>query len=365
VAAHLFTASRATPIQATTPIWDAAWWNTAILRQEEGHARKATTDEQSRSYLEIVGQSTREDYHAAYSDLYGLEPVTGESWSNSYTSYRELSYRLNEVVDETEGLTMTQRVAKEIAFEDYTAETYADKPLARVAGVLVGLGYVFASWGAVQNVTVPRWRIHPNRKGEPMVTCCCLVTKTRPSEVVYLDIELPLDRRPRNPHTVEGGMITLRTAEGTGFHEEGYEGISVLLGTDDRLHLVHWITKRQRFRAKSTRPGGEPYYWNPGQRTRNPAKVPMHVHSWPIPTPVEDVIAEMKSVAAAMERTARYIEAPVSERILPWQAARMQDLDAPSESVDAMTGGDAWLQAVAEQAETHQVYRSLGTQADD
>lgn len=346
----VFTATRATPIPPTTPLLDALWWATAQQRADEQRARVAVSRMESRSYWAAFGQSPREDFHAAYADLYGLEPVTGEAWTNSYTDYLSLSFRLNHVEDANAGLTQTSRQMKVLTSEPYTHSVWTLKDLAVSQQCLVAIAESFrALVGYAPEIRpIPEWRTEVV-DGVRMARRQVLVTKQRPSEVVYVEVEQPLPKDWRNPFQLEDGMLLLRTAQGRSFSEENTEGLSVIFDRHARLHLVHWITKRTRCWAK----GRHGYYWRSTQR---PVKVPLHVRSYSLDATEDEALEEMVAVAQAMERTVRIGE---QDSLLPTMAAALAD-DEVSVSVPTITGSDDWLQRVAEQRASNQTYRSRG-----
>jgi hypothetical protein len=383
----LFIASRATPLPADTTILDDAWWAIAHLRAEEERARVAYRTAAEQAYFESLATSPREDYHRTFADLYGLEPVLSERWSNSYIGYQSLSFRLNSFENLTEGVTMVQRLYHDVEFTDVTYLVAERRPVERVNGVLRTLS-VWASWFGRPIPDVPahrcRWTCvrdkrcarcnpasgRPHRNAQHLGAFVCdpkvQVVKPRASRRELRDVKAPVAPKWENPYVIEDGTVLLRTAEGGNFSQVGTEGLTVLYGPpehDDvgyahRLHLVHWITKRQRFWAKSTLPDpkpGQEYWWNPGERTKNPAKIPLEVMSFPLGTTEDEVLNIRAAVRAGMERSCLDGR---EHHLLPSLAAALNFED--SESVDALTGSPEWLQLVADQAETHETYRNRG-----
>lgn len=355
----LWRPNRAVPIHPNTSLLDPLFWDVVARRQAEQHARVAVARLEVQSYESMVGQSTREDYHRTYGDLNGMEPIFDESWTNSYTDYKSLSFRLNHVYDENEGLTMVKRVPKVVAFEPYTVDVWVHTSLATSQACLVAIAESFR-WCTGQPARIapiPEWRTSLGADGKRTCFRVRKVTKQRPSEEVWVEVESPLQKSWVNPYQIEDGMVMLKTSQGRHFGEEGTEGISILRDRNDRMHLVHWVTRYQRHWAK----GRRGFYW--ADRSRRPSKIPLTVRSFSIdPGPTEEeALQEMKSVASAMERSARYVGT-----LLPWQAAEMADLDVPdSESVSAISGSLEWLQRVADQGETHETYRPRGAMSDD
>ena len=356
----LFVANQAVPLPPHTSILDQRWWHIAEARRQIFSATLKVHSAETQSYFECLGQSTREDYHRAFADTYGMAAIGSPEWTNSYTSFEALAYLLNRLEDRVKGQTAKQWVSKTIAFEPWTYEVWTAKPLDRCNAVLRALSVWTSAFGRPIG-DVPRHRCRKDPKGTWVADVLMQVVKPRPSHVTQVLVETPLDPEWYNPVQVDlpesPGMLILADSMQRNFRVCGVEGLSCVIDNTERMHIVYWVT--DHFPYKAIGRDGK-LYTNQGRN--RPAKRPLSVYSLPTGTDPADALDEMKRISQGMTRVCRDGE---EADHLAWIAA---DLDANAtsrSSVPEISGSHEWLALVADQRATGTTYRPRGATSDD
>ncbi len=325
---------------------DDAWWGIAEQSAAARRARSTAHSLAIETYETTNASSVKEDYHKAFADLYGMAPVAA-GWSNGYTNEAKLSFALNRVVNLAEGKTQVHRRLVDIEFEDVTFEVTKSVPVKTVDQCLIAISYALTGYPGALSLTPP-WRIRDGK-----VDVLSVQTKARATQ--HKVVETVIDSPPvwHNPYQVEDGFLILPDSPHRNFKRPGVSGLSVLQDSDDRFHLVYWIT--ESFPHKRLNRNGDSYM------STQVAKQPQNCQSFDVMTTEEEAIEQMHKVAHAMESTVRDGH---DLQLLPDMAAEFQDVHA-DESVPMITGSHDWLTAVSDQRATNTTYRPHGAESDD
>lgn len=348
--------------------YDEAYWAEREAAMEATRARIASSRMEVQSFFALSGQSTREDYHRAAADLYGMQP-TFPGWSNGYTTFDKLAFALNHVVNEAEGQVVTEYRTVVLESQHFPVGLWMLLPLkgaqavANLMAFLAGRPYEIPPWriekaeAGQQVLSSLNGTTRPAKRGERCVRILVEMQVERVTEERRVESTHPAEPVWANPYQIDGGFTILADSMERSFKRPGVEGLSVLRDSSGRMHIVYWIT--DAFPHTRIGRNGKAY------TSDRVAKKPLAVHSLAIPTTEEDALEEMRRIEDAMVRTSAYLDDPIQHSLLPWQAAEMAaGPDAPSTSAPMLYGSHEWLTTVADQLASGETYRSKGAGPD-